>query len=417
MLQRRVVVTGMGLVCGVGNTAPQVWDGLLAGKSGMAEITAYDLTGHSVRFAAEVKNFDPHDFVDKKEARKMGRFIHFAMAAAQEAMQHSGLQITPENSETVGVHIGSGIGGFDVIEREHIAMLNGGPRRISPFFIPASIINLAAGHVSIKYGARGPNEATATACTSSAHAIGDAFRTIQRGDADAMIAGGAEASITPLAVGGFAAMKALSTRNDDPTHACRPFDKDRDGFVCGEGAGIVILEELEFAQARGANILAEIIGYGMSGDAFHMTGMAPEGDGCRRAMNAALKVAGISPDKIDYVNAHATSTPLGDALESQAIENVFGEHATSHKLLVSSTKSMTGHLLGGAGGLEAGITILAMQNQIVPPTMNLENVDPLCRLNYVPNKPQPAKLDYALSNSFGFGGTNGSLVFKRWGAE
>jgi 3-oxoacyl-[acyl-carrier-protein] synthase II len=417
MLQRRVVVTGMGLVCGVGNTAPAVWDGLLAGKSGMAEITAYDLTGHSVRFAAEVKNFDPHDFVDKKEARKMGRFIHFAMAAAQEAMQHSGLQVTPENSETIGVHIGSGIGGFDVIEREHIALLNGGPRRISPFFIPASIINLAAGHVSIKYGARGPNEATATACTSSAHAIGDAFRTIQRGDADAMIAGGAEASITPLAVGGFAAMKALSTRNDDPTHACRPFDKDRDGFVCGEGAGILILEELEFAQARGANILAEIIGYGMSGDAFHMTGMAPEGDGCRRAMNAALKVAGISPDKIDYVNAHATSTPLGDALESQAIENVFGEHALSHKLLVSSTKSMTGHLLGGAGGLEAGITILAMQNQIVPPTMNLENVDPLCRLNYVPNKPQPAKLDYALSNSFGFGGTNGSLVFRRWGAE
>jgi 3-oxoacyl-[acyl-carrier-protein] synthase II len=417
MQQRRVVVTGMGLICGVGNTAAQVWDGLLAGRSGMAEITAYDLTGHSVRFAAEVKNFDPHVFVDKKEARKMGRFIHFAMAAAEEAMKHSGLQITPENSETIGVHIGSGIGGFDVIEREHIAMLNGGPRRISPFFIPASIINLAAGHVSIKYGARGPNEATATACTSSAHAIGDAFRTIQRGDADAMIAGGAEASITPLAVGGFAAMKALSTRNDDPTHACRPFDKDRDGFVCGEGAGIVILEELEFAKARGANILAEIIGYGMSGDAFHMTGMAPEGDGCRRAMNAALKVAGISPDKIDYVNAHATSTPLGDALESQAIENVFGERALSHELLVSSTKSMTGHLLGGAGGLEAGITIMAMQNQIVPPTMNLENVDPACRLNYVPNKPQAAKLDYALSNSFGFGGTNGSLVFRRWGAE
>jgi 3-oxoacyl-[acyl-carrier-protein] synthase II len=417
MQQRRVVVTGMGLLCGVGNTASQVWEGLLAGKSGMAQITAYDLTGHSVHFAAEVKDFDPHVFVDKKEARKMGRFIHFALAAAQEAMQHSGLQVTPENSERIGVHIGSGIGGFDVIEREHIAMLNGGPRRISPFFIPASIINLAAGHVSIKYGARGPNEATATACTSSAHAIGDAYRTIQRGDADAMIAGGAEATITPLAVGGFAAMKALSTRNDDPTHACRPFDKDRDGFVCGEGAGIVILEELEFAQARGANILAEIIGYGMSGDAFHMTGMAPGGDGCRRAMNAALKAADISPDKIDYVNAHATSTPLGDALESQALENVFGEHALSHKLLVSSTKSMTGHLLGGAGGLEAGITILAMLNQIAPPTMNLENVDPLCRLNYVANKPQAAKIDYALSNSFGFGGTNGSLVFRRWGAE
>jgi 3-oxoacyl-[acyl-carrier-protein] synthase II len=417
MQQRRVVVTGMGLICGVGNTAPQVWENLLAGKSGMAEITAYDLEGHTVRFAAEVKDFDPHIFVEKKEARKMGRFIHFAMAAAAEAMQHSGLIVTPENSEMIGVHIGSGIGGFDVIEREHTALMNGGPRKISPFFIPASIINLAAGHVSIKYKARGPNEATATACTSSAHSIGDAFRTIQRGDADAMIAGGAEGAITPLSVGGFAAMKALSTRNDDPTHACRPFDKDRDGFVVGEGAGILILEELEFAQARGAHILAEIIGYGMSGDAYHMTGMAPEGEGCRRAMNAALKVAGISPDKIDYVNAHATSTPLGDALESQAIENVFGERAKNHTLLVSSTKSMTGHLLGGAGGLEAGITIMAMLHQIVPPTMNLENVDPACRLNYVPNKPQAAKLDYALSNSFGFGGTNGSLVFKRWGAE
>jgi 3-oxoacyl-[acyl-carrier-protein] synthase II len=417
MQHRRVVVTGMGLLCGVGNTAAQVWESLLAGKSGMGEITAFDLTGHSVRFAAEVKNFDPHVFVEKKEARKMGRFIHFAMAAAQEAMQHSGLEVTAENSEMVGVHIGSGIGGFDVIEREHTALMNGGPRKISPFFIPASIINLAAGHVSIKYSARGPNEATATACTSSAHSIGDAFRIIQRGDADAMIAGGAEAAITPLSVGGFAAMKALSTRNDDPTHACRPFDKDRDGFVCGEGAGILILEALEFAEARGAKILAEIIGYGMSGDAFHMTGMAPQGEGCRRAMNAALKVAGISPDKIDYVNAHATSTPLGDALESQAIENVFGERARSHELLVSSTKSMTGHLLGGAGGLEAGIAILAMQHQIVPPTMNLDNVDPACRLNYVPNKPQAAKLDYVLSNSFGFGGTNGSLVFKRWGAE
>lgn len=417
MQHRRVVVTGMGLLCGVGNTASQVWESLLAGKSGMGEITAFDLTGHSVRFAAEVKNFDPHVFVEKKEARKMGRFIHFAMAASQEAMQHSGLKITPEISECVGVHIGSGIGGFDVIEREHTALMNGGPRKISPFFIPASIINLAAGHVSIKYGAKGPNEATATACTSSAHSIGDAFRIIQRGDADAMIAGGAEAAITPLSVGGFAAMKALSTRNDDPTHACRPFDRDRDGFVCGEGAGILILEELGFAQARGANILAEVVGYGMSGDAYHMTGMAPEGDGCRRAMNAALRVAGISPDKIDYVNAHATSTALGDALESQAIENVFGERARNHELLVSSTKSMTGHLLGGAGGLEAGITIMAMLNQIVPPTMNLDNVDPACRLNYVPNKPQAAKVDYALSNSFGFGGTNGSLVFKRWGAE
>ncbi len=416
MEQRRVVITGLGLICGVGNTAPEVWQGLMAGRSGMAEITAFDLTGHSVRFAAEVKNFDVHQFVDKKEARKMGRFIHFAMAAASEAMAHSGLKITPENADNVGVAIGSGIGGFDIIEREHTAMMNGGPRRISPFFIPATIVNLAAGHVSIRYGAKGPNEATATACTSSAHSIGDAFRIIQRGDADAMIAGGAEAAITPLSVGGFAAMKALSTRNDDPTHACRPFDKDRDGFVCGEGAGILVLEELEFAQARGANILAEVIGYGMSGDAFHMTGMAPEGEGCRRAMNHALRVAGITADKIDYVNAHATSTPLGDALESQAIENVFGDRARNHELLVSSTKSMTGHLLGGAGGLEAGICMLAMQYQTAPPTMNLENVDPACRLNYVANKPQEAKIDYVLSNSFGFGGTNGSLVFKRWGA-
>ncbi len=412
--RRRVVVTGLGLVCGVGRTVSEVWEGLLAGRSGMAEIKAFDLTGHAVRFAAEVKDFDPLLFIDKKEARKMGRFIHFAIAAAQEAMDHSGLKIDESNHDHVGVHIGSGIGGFDIIEREHSAMLAGGPRKISPFFIPGSIINLAAGHVSIRFGARGPNEATATACTSSAHSIGDAFRIIQRGDADAMIAGGTEAAITPMGVGGFAAMKALSTRNDDPTHACRPFDKDRDGFVVGEGAGILILEELEFARARGAHILAEIIGYGMSADAYHMTGMAPEGEGCFRAMNAAIKVAGISPDQIDYVNAHATSTPLGDALESKAIENVFGERALDQTLLVSSTKSMTGHLLGGAGGLEAGITIMAMLEQTAPPTMNLVELDPQCRLNYVPNQPKRAKIDYALSNSFGFGGTNGSLVFRRW---
>ncbi len=416
MEQRRVVVTGLGLICGVGNTAPEVWEGLMAGRSGVAEITAFALEGHPVRIAAEVKNFDPTKFIAVKEARKMGRFIHFAMAAAQEAVEHSGLQITPENADTIGVHIGSGIGGFDIIEREHTALMNGGPRRISPFFIPASIVNLAAGHVSIRWGAKGPNEATATACTSSAHAIGDAFRTIQRGDADAMIAGGAEGAITPLSVGGFAAMKALSTRNDEPQRACRPWDRDRDGFVVGEGAGILILEELEFAKARGANILAEVVGYGMSGDAFHMTGMAPEGEGCRRAMVNALRSAGIEPDRIDYVNAHATSTPLGDALESQAMENIFGERARKGDLLVSSTKSMTGHLLGGAGGLEAGISVLAMQHQIAPPTVNLENVDPACRLNYVPGKPQPARIDHVLSNSFGFGGTNGSLVFRRWGA-
>ncbi|HEV2620418.1 MAG TPA: beta-ketoacyl-ACP synthase II [Acidobacteriaceae bacterium] len=412
--RRRVVVTGLGLICGVGRTVSEVWEGLLAGRSGMSEIKAFDLTGHPVRFAAEVKDFDPLLFIDKKEARKMGRFIHFAIAASQEAMDHSGLKVDEANRDRVGVHIGSGIGGFDVIEREHTAMLAGGPRKISPFFIPGSIINLAAGHVSIRFGARGPNEATATACTSSAHSIGDAFRIIQRGDADAMIAGGTEAAITPMGVGGFAAMKALSTRNDDPTHACRPFDKDRDGFVCGEGAGILILEELEFAKARGAKILAEVIGYGMSADAYHMTGMAPEGEGCFRAMQAALKAAGIGPEKIDYVNAHATSTPLGDALESKAIENVFGERALNHTLLVSSTKSMTGHLLGGAGGLEAGITIMAMLEQTAPPTMNIVELDPQCRLNYVPNTPVKAKIDYALSNSFGFGGTNGSLVFRRW---
>jgi 3-oxoacyl-[acyl-carrier-protein] synthase II len=411
---RRVVVTGIGLICGIGHTAPAIWESLMVGKSGMAEIKAFGLEGHPVRFAAEVKDFDPCNFVEKKEARKMGRFIHFAMAAAAEAMEHSGLKVTPENAEMVGVHIGSGIGGFDVIEREHINLLNGGPRKISPFFIPASIVNLAAGHVSIRYGAKGPNEATATACTTSAHSIGDAYRIIQRGDADAMIAGGAEGSITPLGVGGFAAMKALSTRNEDPERASRPWDKDRDGFVIGEGAGILILEELDFALARGAKILGEIIGYGLSSDAFHMTGMAPEGEGCARSMRNALKSAGLQPEQIDYVNAHATSTPLGDVMESKGMTTVFGEHALSHKLLVSSTKSMTGHLLGGAGGLEAGITLMAMAKGIVPPTINLDNVDPECLLNYVPHKPVEKHLDYALSNSFGFGGTNGSLIFKRW---
>ncbi len=413
-MKRRVVVTGLGLICGVGNTAPEVWRNLLAGQSGMAPITAFDTTGFSVTFAAEVKNFDPHTFIDKKEARKMGRFIHFALAAAHEAMESCGLKVTPENCERVGVHIGSGIGGFDVIEREHSAMLAGGPRKISPFFIPGAIVNLAAGQVSIRYGAKGPNEATATACTTSAHSIGNAYRTIERDDADVMIAGGAEASITPMGIGGFAAMRALSTRNDDPTHACRPFDKDRDGFVVGEGAGILILEELGHAKARGAKILAEIIGYGMSSDAYHITGMAPEGEGCARAMSNAIRSAAILPEQIDYVNAHATSTPLGDAMESKAMETVFGEHASSHRLKISSTKSMTGHLLGGAGGLEAGITVMALQNQILPPTANLDHLDPACRLEYISRKPLPAKVEMALSNSFGFGGTNGSLVFRRW---
>jgi 3-oxoacyl-[acyl-carrier-protein] synthase II len=413
-LQRRVVVTGLGLVSAVGNTAPEIWNNLLAGKSGIDTITSFDTTGFSVTFAAEVKNFDPLQFVDKKEARKMARFIHLAMAATHEAMESCGLKITDANAERVGVFIGSGIGGFDVIEREHSNFLNGGPRRISPFFIPAAIINLAAGQVSIRYGAKGPNEATATACTTSAHSIGDAYRIIERGDADVMIAGGSEAAITPMGVGGFAAMRALSTRNDDPAHACRPFDRDRDGFVVGEGAGILILEDLEHAQARGARILAEIIGYGMSADAYHITGMPEDGDGCYRAMLNALKSAKMEPRQVDYVNAHATSTPVGDVTESKAMQRLFGEHATSHKLKISSTKSMTGHLLGGAGGLEAGITILALINQIAPPTANLENLDPECVLNYVPKQPQKGSLHIALSNSFGFGGTNGSLIFRRW---
>jgi 3-oxoacyl-[acyl-carrier-protein] synthase II len=409
-----VVVTGIGLLCGIGKTAPEVWNNLLAGKSGMAPITSFDTTGFPVTFAAEVKGFDPLDFMDKKEARKMGRFIHFALAAAHEALTHSGLKIGPENAERVGVHIGSGIGGFDVIEREHSAMLHGGPRKISPFFIPATIANLAAGQVSIRYGALGPNEATSTACTTSAHSVGNAFRTIERDDADVIIAGGAEAAITPMGVGGFAAMRALSTRNADPEHACRPFDKDRDGFVVGEGAGILVLEELEHARARDAAILAEIVGYGMSADAYHITSMAPQGEGCLRAMKNALRSAKLEPHEVDYVNAHATSTPLGDALETAAIKHLFSEHASSGKLLVSSTKSMTGHLLGGAGGLEAGITIMALQRQIVPPTTNLDDPDPACDLNYIANKPQAAKVDVALSNSFGFGGTNGALIFRRW---
>jgi 3-oxoacyl-[acyl-carrier-protein] synthase II len=413
-LARRVVITGLGLVCGVGNTASEVWQRLLAGVSGMGPIHGFDTTGFPVTFAAEVKNFDPLNFVDKKEARKMGRFIHFAFAATQEAMAQSGLQITPENAERIGVFIGSGIGGFEIIEREHSNLLAGGPRKISPFFIPAVIVNMAAGQISIRYGAQGPISATATACATSANSIGDSARMILHGDADAMIAGGTEASVTALSVGGFASMRALSTRNDEPTRASRPFDKDRDGFVIGEGAGILILEELEFAKARGAKILAEVIGYGMSADAYHMTGIAPEGAGAQRSMRAALKDAGIQPGEVGYVNAHATSTPAGDGNESRAIELVFGEHATSHKLKISGTKSMTGHLLGGAGGLEAGITVMALQHQMLPPTINLENVDPECRLDYVPNKAIAHSFDIGLSNSFGFGGINATLIMRRF---
>ena len=413
-MTRRVVITGLGLVCGVGNTAPEVWQGLIEGKSGVGPIQGFDTTGFPVTFAAEVRNFDPLNFVDKKESRKMGRFTHLAFAATAEAMAQSGLQITPENAERVGVFIGSGIGGFEIIEREHSSMLNGGPRKLSPFFIPAAIVNMAAGFISIRYGAQGPISATATACATSANSIGDSVRMILHGDADAMIAGGSEAAVTPLSVGGFAAMRALSARNNEPTRASRPFDKDRDGFVIGEGAGIVILEELEFAKKRGAKILAEVIGYGMSADAFHMTGIAPEGAGAQRSMRAALKDAGIAPDAVGYVNAHATSTPAGDGNESKAIELVFGENALSKKLKVSGTKSMTGHLLGGAGGLEAGITVLALQHQMLPPTINLDNVDPECVLDYVPNVAIPHSFDVALSNSFGFGGINATLIMRRW---
>jgi 3-oxoacyl-[acyl-carrier-protein] synthase II len=411
---RRVVVTGLGLICGVGNTAPEVWQQLLAGASGMGPIQGFDASAFPVTFAAEVKNFDPLNFVDKKEARKMGRFIHFAFAATAEALAQSGLQITDENSDRIGVFIGSGIGGFEIIEREHSNLLQGGPRKMSPFFIPATIVNMAAGQISIRYGAKGPISATATACATSANSIGDSVRMIMHGDADAMIAGGSEAAVTPMSVGGFAAMRALSTRNDKPTHASRPFDKDRDGFVIGEGAGILILEELEFAKKRGAKILAEVIGYGMSADAYHMTGIAPEGQGAQRSMRAALRDAGIEPGEVGHINAHATSTPAGDGNESQAIEGVFGEQALSGALKISATKSMTGHLLGGAGGLEAGITVLSLQNQMLPPTINLDTPDPECRLDYVANKATPHSFDVALSNSFGFGGINASLVMRRW---
>jgi 3-oxoacyl-[acyl-carrier-protein] synthase II len=410
-LARRVVVTGLGLICAVGNTSTEVWKSIVAGKGGVGKITQFDASNFSCQIAAEVKGFDPLNFIEKKEIKKMARFIHLAMAAADEAVKMSGLQVTQENSTRVGVHVGSGVGGFDVIEREHQALLSGGPRRISPFFIPAAIVNLAAGHISIRYKAQGPNEATATACTTSAHAIGDAYKIIERNAADVMIAGGSEACITPMCVGGFAAMRAVSTRNDDPERASRPWDASRDGFVIGEGSGILVLEELEFARKRGANILAEIIGYGMSADAYHITQPAENGEGGHRVMVNAIQDAKITPADVDYVNAHGTSTPIGDVLETKAIKSTFGENT---KIAVSSTKSMTGHLLGGAGGLEAGITIMALREQILPPTINLDQPDTECDLDYVPNVARKASLNIALSNSFGFGGTNGSLIFKRW---
>lgn len=411
-MARRVVVTGVGLVSAVGIGTEETWKALLAGQSGAAPITHFDTTGFSARFAAEVKNFDPLLYVEKKEVKKMGLFIQFAMAAAQFAMEQAKLTITPDFAERTGVYIGSGIGGFDVIEREHTALMQGGPRKISPFFIPATIVNLASGFVSIRWGAKGPNSATCTACSSSAHAVGDSFKIVQRGDADVMITGGAEAAITPLSVGGFASMRALSTRNGSPETASRPFDAQRDGFVIGEGAGLLILEELEFARRRGANILGEVVGYGMSGDAFHITQPDETADGAFRVMKKTLADAGVEPQQVSYINAHGTSTPYNDRLETMAIKRVFGEHAK--RIPVSSTKSMTGHLLGGAGGLEAGISTLVLRDQILPPTINYKNPDPDCDLDYVPNQPRKAEVEYILSNSFGFGGTNAALLFKRF---
>jgi 3-oxoacyl-[acyl-carrier-protein] synthase II len=405
-------VTGVGLLCSAGIGTDQTWQAIRNGESGIGRITAFDPAAFSCQIAGEVKNFDPANYVEKKEVKKMGRFIQFAIAASDFALQASKLNIGPDLAERAGVYIGSGIGGFEVIEREHKTLLERGPGRISPFFIPATIINLASGYVSIRAGAKGPNSATATACTSSAHAIGDSLRLIQRGDADVMICGGAEAAVTPMGIGGFAAMRALSIRNSDPARASRPWDKLRDGFVVGEGSGIVILEELELAKRRGAPILAELVGYGMSGDAYHITSPSENGDGAFRVMMNALRDAGLTPSDIDYVNAHGTSTELGDKIETVAIKRVFGDHVS--KLAVSSTKSMTGHLLGGAGGLEAGITVLAIRDQIAPPTIYHEVPDPECDLDYVPNQARPMKIDYALSNSFGFGGTNGCLIFKRY---
>ena len=411
-MRRRVVVTGIGIVSALGIGTEETWQGLIAGKSGIDTITRFDVSKFSVRIAAEVKGFDPLNWIEKKEIKKMDPFIHYAIAASQYAVDLSGLKITPEIATRVGVHIGSGIGGFSTIEREHTELMNGGPRRISPFFIPSSIVNLAAGQVSIRFGAKGPNTSTCTACSSGSHAIGDSFRIIARGEADAMICGGSEAAITPMSVGGFASMRALSARNDAPSRASRPFDKDRNGFVIGEGAGILILEELEMAKKRGATIYAEMAGYGMSGDAFHITQPSEDGDGAYRVMLNAVTDAGIRPEQVDYINAHGTSTPYNDRFETMAIKRAFGEHA--YKMAISSTKSMTGHLLGAAGGLEGGISALALYHQQIPPTINYEKPDPDCDLDYVPNVARKANIEYVLSNSFGFGGTNAALLLQRY---
>ncbi len=409
-MSRRVVITGIGLLSPVAIGTEANWQALLAGRSGVARITKFDPTAFPAQIAAEVKGFDPLQFVEKKDVKKLDVFIQYAIAASQFAMDDSGLTIGPGNATRVGVFIASGIGGFATIEREHSKLLEGGPGRISPFFIPPAIINLAAGHVSIRFGATGPTLATCTACAASAHALGDASEVIRRGDADVMIAGGSEAAITPMGVGGFAAMRALSTRNDAPEKATRPFDLERDGFVIGEGAGVLVLEELGFALARGARIYAEIVGYGASADAFHITAPCEDGDGAVRAMQAALR--GVDPSEVGYINAHGTSTPHNDRIETFAIKQCFGEHA--RHVAISSTKSMTGHLLGAAGALEGGITALALRHQVVPPTINLEYPDPACDLDYVPNASRAVAIRYAMSNSFGFGGTNAALLLKRF---
>jgi 3-oxoacyl-[acyl-carrier-protein] synthase II len=417
-LARRVVVTGLGLITPVGNSVESTWSALMNGQSGVDYIKKFDTEKFSVKFAAEVKDFDPLKFIAKKEARKMGAFIHYAIAAATEAMADSGLALNeagrfPDDvAEQAGTYISSGIGDFWAIEREHSKLLNEGPDRVSPFFIVSAIVNLAAGQVSIRYGAKGPNSATATACSAGAHAIGDSFKIIQRGDADLMICGGAESAITPMSVAGFASMRALSTRNDDPRLASRAFERDRDGVVIGEGAGIMILEELEFAKRRGARIYAELVGYGMTADAFHLTMPDETGSGAIRVMTKTIKDAGIQPGQVGYINAHGTSTPYNDKFETLAIKKTFGDHA--YKLAVSSTKSMTGHLLGAAGGIEGVFSVLSLHRKVLPPTINYVNPDPECDLDYVPNVPREAEVEYALSNSFGFGGTNAALLFKRY---
>jgi len=409
--RRRVVVTGLGIVSPVGNTVPEAWDNIIAGRSGIGPVTRFDASAISARIAGEVKNFDVTAYLSAKEARRMDTFIHYGMAAGIQAFKDSGLEVTPENAERIGVNIGSGIGGLQEIEATHSEYLAGGPRKISPFFIPSTIINMIAGHVSIMFGLKGPNLAMVTACTTATHCIGESARIIEYGDADVMVCGGAESTVTPLAIGGFASARALSTRNDDPATASRPWDRDRDGFVLGEGAGILVLEEYEHAKARGARIYAEVAGYGMSADAYHMTAPAEDGDGARRCMINALKNARMNLDEVDYVNAHGTSTPLGDLAETVAVKRCFGEHA--RKLVVNSTKSMTGHLLGAAGGVEAVFSALALHHQISPPTINIFNQDEQCDLDYCANTARKMVIRVALSNSFGFGGTNGTLALRR----